>query len=111
MSKEPKKKIVITDRNNVKITVNKEDPKTYFGERKLKGVKNYMKVRVSKNNEVTEDKIEVRRFKEFKTAYDLYKPSSQTCKPNEYCIDFAQDDYINGDFVNSKNIAWITFKY
>jgi hypothetical protein len=102
MSKEPKKKIVITDRNNIKLN---------FSERKLKGVKNYMKVRVGKNNEVTEDKIEVRRFKEFRTAYDLYKPSSQTCKPNEYCIDFAQDDYINGDFVNSKNIAWITFKY
>jgi hypothetical protein len=96
------KKIKTDDRNNFKLD---------FGERKLKGVKNYMKVRVGKNNEVSEDKIEVRRFKEFKTAYDLYKPSSQTCKPNEYCIDFAQDDYINGDFVNSKNIAWITFKY
>jgi len=96
------KKIKTDDRNNFKLD---------FGERKLKGVKNYMKVRLGKNNEVSEDKIEVRRFKEFKTAYDLYKPSSQTCKPNEYCIDFAQDDYINGDFVNSKNIAWITFKY
>ena len=95
-------KIKINDRNNIKLN---------FNERKLKGVKNYMKTRVGKNNEVTEDKIEVRRFKEFKTAFDLYKPSSQTCKPNEYCIDFAQDDYINGDFVNSKNIAWITFKY
>jgi hypothetical protein len=95
-------KIKIDDRNNFKLD---------FGERKLKGIKNYMKVRVGKNNEVSEDKIEVRRFKEFKTAFDLYKPSSQTCKPNEYCIDFAQDDYINGDFVNSKNIAWITFKY
>ena len=96
------KKIKIDDRNNIKLN---------FNERKLKGVKNYMKTRVGKNNEVTEDKIEVRRFKEFRTAYDLYKPSSQTCKPTEYCIDFAQDDYINGDFVNSKNIAWITFKY
>jgi hypothetical protein len=95
-------KIKTDDRNNFKLD---------FGERKLKGVKNYMKVRVGKNNEVSSDKIEVRRFKEFKTAFDLYKPSSQTCKPNEYCIDFAQDDYINGDFVNSKNIAWITFKY
>ena len=96
------KKIIIIDRNNFKLD---------FSERKLKGVKNYMKVRVGKNNEVSEDKIEARRFKEFKTAFDLYKSSSQTCKPNEYCIDFAQDDYINGDFVNSKNIAWITFKY
>lgn len=96
------KKIIITDRNNFKLD---------FGERKLKGVKNYMKERVNKNNEVKEDKIEARRFKEFKTAFDLFKSSSQTCKPNEYCIDFAQDDYINGDFVNSKNIAWITFKY
>jgi hypothetical protein len=109
-------KIKIDDRNNIKIIVYKEDNVTKkdivtFGERKLKGVKNYMKTRVGKNNQVSEDKIEVRRFKEFKTAYDLYKPSSQTCKPNEYCIDFAQDDYINGDFVNSKNIAWITFKY
>jgi len=95
------KKIVITDRNNFKLD---------FSERKLKGVKNYIKVRVCKNNNIKEDKIEARRFKEFKTAFDLYKPSSQTCKPNEYCIDFAQDDYINGDFINSKNIAWITFK-
>jgi hypothetical protein len=70
-----------------------------------------MKERINKVGEITEDKIEARRFKEFKTAFDLSKPSSQTCKPNEYCIDFAQDDYINEDFVNSKNIAWITFKY
>ncbi len=96
------KKIIITDRNNFKLD---------FVERKLKGVKNYMKERLTKNNGVKEDKIGARRFKEFKTAFDLYKSSSQTCKPNEYCIDFAQDDYINGDFVNSKNIAWITFKF
>lgn len=96
------KKIKITDNNNFKLN---------FEERKLKGVKNYMKERIGKNNEVTEDKIEARRFKEFKTAFDLCKPSSQTCKPNEYCIDLAQDDYVNGEFVNSKNIAWITFKY
>ena len=73
-------------------------------------VRHYLE-RIGKNNEVTEDKIEARRFKEFKTAFDLFKPSSQTCKPNEYCIDLAQDDYVNGEFVNSKNIAWITFKY
>jgi hypothetical protein len=96
------KKIRITDKNNFKLD---------FRERKLKGIKNYMKERINKVGEITEDKIEARRFKEFKTAFDLSKPSSQTCKPNEYCIDFAQDDYINEDFVNSKNIAWITFKY
>jgi len=96
------KKIRITDKNNFKLD---------FGERKLKGIKNYMKERINKVGEITEDKIDARRFKEFKTAFDLSKPSSQTCKPNEYCIDFAQDDYINEDFVNSKNIAWITFKY
>ena len=96
------KKIKITDKNNFKLD---------FEERKLKGVKNYMKERINKSGEIKEDKIGVRRFKEFKTAFDLCKPSSQTCKPNEYCIDFAQDDYINDDFTNSKNIAWITFKY
>lgn len=96
------KKIRITDNNNIKLD---------FGNRKLKGVKNYVKERINKNNVIKEDKIQARRFKEFKTAFDLYKPSSQTCKPDEYCIDLAQDDYANEDFVNKKNIAWITFKY
>jgi hypothetical protein len=96
------KKIKIIDKNNFAFN---------FEERELRGVKNYMKERINKKNEIKEDKIEVRRFKEFKTAFDLCKSSSQTCKSNEYCIDFAQDDYINGDFVNGKNIAWITFKY
>ena len=104
------KKIRITDKNNFKLVFEDKNKKIEGG-RKLKGVKNYMKKRENKVGEITEDKIEARRFKEFKTAFDLSKPSSQTCKPNEYCIDFAEDDYINGDFINNKNIAWITFKY
>jgi hypothetical protein len=103
------KKIKITDKNNFKLVF--EDKNKKIEGRKIKGVKNYMKERINKDGEIKEDKIEVRRFKEFKTAFDLCKPSSQTCNSNEYCIDFAQDDYINGDFTNNKNIAWITFKY
>ena len=96
------KKIRMTDKNNIKLD---------FSERKIKGIKKYVKERINKDGEIKEDKIQVRRFKEFKTAFDLCKPSSQTCNSNEYCIDFAQDDYVNGDFTNNKNIAWITFKY
>ena len=92
----------MTDKNNIKLD---------FSERKIKGIKKYVKERINKDGEIKEDKIQVRRFKEFKTAFDLCKPSSQTCNSNEYCIDFAQDDYVNGDFTNNKNIAWITFKY
>lgn len=95
-------KIKITDRNNLH---------KFTFEKKLKGVKMYMKERIDSNNNVTEDKIEVRRFKEFKSAFDTYKGTSQTCNEGEYCIDIAKDDYINGDFINKKNIAWVTFKY
>jgi hypothetical protein len=82
-----------------------------ISERKLKGVRVYMKERVSKNGEITEDKIESRRFEEAHKAFESCKCMSQSCKEDEYNIDFAKDDYINGSFTNNKNIAWITYKH
>lgn len=86
-------KIKITDKNN--------RYKLDFDERKLRGVKVF----------TTGDVVSSRRFKEFSIAFDLFKGTSQTCNENEYCIDLAKDQYINGDFINSPNIAWITFKH
>ena len=62
-------------------------------------------------NEITEDDIKSRRFKEFSTSFDLCTSSAQKCSENEYCIDLAQDDYVNDNFTNSKNVGWITFRY
>jgi hypothetical protein len=95
-------KIQITDKNNFKLEL---------AERKLKSVRVYKKERVNKQNETTEDDIKSRRFKEFSTAFDLCKSSAQKCSEKEYCIDLAEDDYVNGVFTNSKHIGWITFRY
>jgi len=86
-------KIQITDKNN--------RHKLNFDERTLRGVKVF----------TTGDVVSSRRFKEFSNAFDLFKGTSQTCNENEYCIDLAKDQYVNGDFINSPNIAWITFKH
>ena len=95
-------KIRITDKNNFKLNLE---------ERKLKGIRTYKKERMNRQNEITEDDIKSRRFKEFSTSFDLCTSSAQKCRENEYCIDLAQDDYVNDSFTNSKNVAWITFRY
>ena len=95
-------KIRITDKNNFKLNLE---------ERKLKGIRTYKKERMNRQNEITEDDIKSRRFKEFSTSFDLCTSSAQKCSENEYCIDLAQDDYVNDSFTNSKNVAWITFRY
>lgn len=95
-------KIRITDKNNFKLNLE---------ERKLKGIRTYKKERMNRQNEITEDDIKSRRFKEFSTSFDLCTSSAQKCSEHEYCIDLAQDDYVNDSFTNSKNVAWITFRY
>ena len=55
--------------------------------------------------------VEVRRFKNFSVAFENNKGVTQSCKECEYNIDLAKDNYVNGDFTNNRNTAWITFKY
>jgi len=57
------------------------------------------------------DKIDVRRFKNFNDAYENYKNVSQTGDEKQYNIDLAKDEYIQGNFTNKINTAWITYKY
>ena len=57
------------------------------------------------------DKIEVRRFKNFNDAYETYKPVSQSGDKNQYNIDMAKDTYVQDEFINNINTMWITFKY
>jgi len=56
------------------------------------------------------DKIDVRRFKNFNDAYENYKNLSQSGDETQYNIDLAKDEYIQGDFTNNTNTAWITYK-
>jgi hypothetical protein len=89
-------KIVLTDNNN-------DSPETKFNIR----TRVLSRVGVYKLG----DKIDVRRFKQFKLAHDTCSAMSQTGTKDDYSIDFAKDEYILGDFINPPNIAWITFKY
>ncbi len=57
------------------------------------------------------DVIDARRFKTMNDAFENYKNVSQTCKENEYNIDFAKDEYITDNFTNNINTMWITYKY
>ncbi len=57
------------------------------------------------------DVIDARRFKTMNDAFENYKNLSQTCKENEYNIDFAKDEYITDNFTNNINTMWITYKY
>ena len=57
------------------------------------------------------DKIEVRRFKNFNDAYETYKTVSQSGDKNQYNIDMAKDTYVQDEFINNINTMWITFKY
>lgn len=51
-----------------------------------------------------------RRFLQFTNAFETRNPSTQQCSSDEYCLDITLIDYIKDDFVNSKDIAWITFQ-
>tara|TARA_Y100000996_G_scaffold114793_1_gene85138 strand:- start:230 stop:829 length:600 start_codon:yes stop_codon:yes gene_type:complete len=85
-------KITILDNNNV----NRFD----FRERSLKGCK------VFRNG----DDPTVRRFKNFDSNFNSRTPCAQSGDCDEYSIDFAFDDCITEDFINGKNIAWITYR-
>ena len=50
-------------------------------------------------------------LKNFSVAFENNKGVTQSCKECEYNIDLAKDNYVNGDFTNNRNTAWITFKY
>ena len=86
-------KISIFDRNNIK----KFDI----------SLRSINQVRMYKLN----DKIEVRRFKNFNDAHENYKNVSQTGDETQYNIDLAKDEYIHDGFINSINTLWITYKY
>ena len=51
-----------------------------------------------------------RRFKQFNDAFRERRSSAQECKEDEYCVDMAAVEYVNGDFTNPINIIWITFR-
>ena len=51
-----------------------------------------------------------RRFKQFNEAFSEKRPTAQKCKEDEYCVDMASIEYVNGDFKNPINIIWITFR-
>ena len=85
-------KIILEDRNNIN-TFN-------IHERELKDVRMYKKGQ----------KIDARRFKQFNNSFDTYTSGGQSGHINEYNIDLAKDDYIDGDFINKKNVGWITYR-
>jgi hypothetical protein len=85
-------KILVFDRNNIK--------KFDISSRTLNHVRMYK----------LGDKIEVRRFKNFNDAFENYKNVSQSGDASQYNIDLAKDEFIQGDFINSINTFWITYK-
>jgi hypothetical protein len=85
------RKIHVDDRNNKPLNIKS---------RKIKDTRMY------KNG----DNDTSRRFKQFKNAYDSYHGAGQTGDEKTFNIDVAKDDYITGDFYNSSNIAWITYR-
>jgi hypothetical protein len=87
-----KKEISVYDKNNI----NKFD----ISSRTLKTVRLY------KNG----DKIESRRYKNFSDAHNNCDSISQKGDNTNYNIDLVKDKYINGDFINYPNTAWITYR-
>ena len=85
------KQIILSNKNNIEFEIDK---------RELANVRMY----------VNGHDICSRRFKEFNAAFNEYRCVSQQMKTNEYCIDFVKDVYYNGDYVNERDIMWITFK-
>ena len=83
-------KIVLDDKNQIKFDI---------CERTLKTVRMYE----------DGDKLNVRRIKNFNAAFENYKNTSQAGTIDDYSIDFAYDDYVLPDFVNPREVAWITF--
>ena len=94
-------KIIVHDRNNINKLLSCKDEE-------LKVHKNLKTKRVySKDNE---ENANSRRFKQFNDAFNSCKSVAQSGKYGEYCLDLCEDEYNFGDYVNSVNIWWITYK-
>jgi hypothetical protein len=54
--------------------------------------------------------VDARRFKSIRAAFESYNNYAHSCdSEKQYNIDFVQDAYVLGDFVNDPLTAWITF--
>ena len=58
----------------------------------------------------TEQKTKQRRFKQFNNAFLRRKGVGQSGTINNYSIDIAGDEFVDGKFVNPVSVAWITFR-
>lgn len=86
-------RIIVNDKNNV----HKFDINTY----RLKTIRQFRSEAENKNN---------RRFEQFAMAFEKGNACSQQCAQNEYCLDLTIIDYVKNEFINKRNIAWITFR-
>lgn len=85
--------IAIEDRNNI----HKFDIESC----KLKYIRKFCDDNENKDN---------RRFLQFTNAFEKHNASTQKCSANEYCLDITLIDYVKDDFINKKEVAWITFQ-
>jgi hypothetical protein len=51
-----------------------------------------------------------RRFKTFSNNHDNRKASSQKGESDDYSLDVACEEFIDGSFVNPTNVMWLTFR-
>ena len=51
-----------------------------------------------------------RRFQTFRNNHDNRKASSQKGETDDYSLDVACEEFIDGSFVNPTNILWLTFR-
>ena len=51
-----------------------------------------------------------RRFQTFSNNHDNRKASSQKGETDDYSLDVACEEFIDGSFVNPTNILWLTFR-
>jgi hypothetical protein len=90
--------IIVHDRNNInKLLIDNQ-----IKNKKLKTKRVYSKQ--------YEENANSRRFKQFYDAFNSCKSVAQSGKYGEYCLDLCIDEYNFGDYVNSVNIWWITYK-
>lgn len=87
-----KKNIDIIDKNNIN--------KFNINERILKSV------RIFKNG----DKDTSRRYYTFEKNHNICKAMSQKGSSEEYTIDICKDEYKIGNYTNTIDIAWITYR-
>ena len=51
-----------------------------------------------------------RRFKQFNDNHNNCVASSQRGNNNEYTLDVACVEYIDGEYINPTNIIWLTYR-